>query len=281
MPEKIPRDEKRTLEQLKEQYEIEKELAARLRNASKAERQYLYNALYDELYSRVSHHPRLTRRQDEKTTRKVIYGQMQLLGRYLKPDTVFMEIGPGDCSLSFEVAKQAKKVYAVDVSTEATGTLDFPPNCELVITDGCSIPVPENSVSVAYSHQLMEHLHPDDAFEQLRNIYRALCPGGVYICITPNGITGPHDISQYFDDVPTGFHLKEYTLSGLYDLFYATGFSKVNAFVALKQFYLKNPALIFKSCESFLEALPASSRKKVARTLPFRKLLKIRVVGTK
>jgi hypothetical protein len=31
----------------------------------------------------------------------------------------------------------------------------------------------------------MEHLHPEDAFEQLRNIIRALAPGGRYVCITP------------------------------------------------------------------------------------------------
>jgi predicted SAM-dependent methyltransferase len=37
------------------------------------------------------------------------------------------------------------------------------------------------SVDLAYSNQLMEHLHPDDASEQLANVYRALKPGGVTV----------------------------------------------------------------------------------------------------
>ena len=71
----------------------------------------------------------------------------------------------------------------------------------------------------------MEHLHPDDAVDQLKNIYNALVNGGKYICITPNRLTGPHDISKYFDNVATGFHLKEYTVTELSGLFREVGFS--------------------------------------------------------
>ena len=39
----------------------------------------------------------------------------------------------------------------------------------------------------------------------LANLYRALKPGAVYVCITPNRLSGPHDISLYFDSVATGF----------------------------------------------------------------------------
>jgi len=61
----------------------------------------------------------------------------------------------------------------------------FPANFTLIISDGCSIPAQRNSVDVAYSNQLMEHLHPDDALEQVHNVLDVLKPGGVYICITP------------------------------------------------------------------------------------------------
>ena len=80
----------------------------------------------------------------------------------------------------------------------------------VVLSDGVSVEVPAASVTLAYSNQLMEHLHPDDALVQLRNIVRALAPGGLYVR-HPNRLTGPHDISMYFDRVATGFHLKEYT----------------------------------------------------------------------
>ena len=40
----------RTAAQIRAHYEIEKELASRLRGASKAERRTLYASLYDELF---------------------------------------------------------------------------------------------------------------------------------------------------------------------------------------------------------------------------------------
>jgi len=102
-----------------------------------------------------------------------------------------------------------------------------PENFSFALSDGTSIPVPSGSVDVAYSNQLMEHLHPDDALEQLANVHRALKPGSVYYCITPSRISGPHDISVYFDSVARGLHLKEYSYRELTDLFRRAGFRRV------------------------------------------------------
>jgi SAM-dependent methyltransferase len=131
--------------------------------------------------------------------------------------------------------------------------------------------VPENSVDVAYSHQLMEHLHPDDALEQLQNIYQALKPGGIYICITPNRLSGPHDVSRYFDEVATGFHLKEYTVTELNDLFHAVGFSQVNWVKNSSKIHLEIPLFFgtiypIKISEKILEKIPYTSRRKIAST---------------
>ena len=81
-----------------------------------------------------------------------------------------------------------------------------------------------NTINVVYSHQVIEHLHPDDAVTHLQEVYRVLSPGGAYICATPNRLNGPHDISKYFDREATGFHLKEYTTTELYGLFRQEGF---------------------------------------------------------
>lgn len=75
----------------------------------------------------------------------------------------------------------------------------------------------------------MEHLHPGDAGDQLRNLWRALKPEGKYVCVTPNRLTGPHDISQYFDDAPSGLPLMEHGISELRDLMLAAGFRSVSA----------------------------------------------------
>ena len=132
------------------------------------------------------------------------------MSSFLTPETTFLELGPGDCRLSFEVAKYVKNVYAIDVSKEITKYVQKPRNFHLILSDGSSINVPLTSINIAYSNQLMEHLHPDDALVQVRNVYKTLVPGGIYICITPHRFQGPHDISKYFDDISTGIHLKEY-----------------------------------------------------------------------
>ena len=225
----------RTSAQIKEHYEIEKELAAKLRNATRQQRQSLYTSLYNELFQKVPSHPQLTQKSSPEITAAAVSLQMKFLRRFLNKETTFLEIGPGDCALSLEAAKHVKQVYAVDVSNEITKGLTPPPNFQLILSDGCSINVPPNSVNVAYSNQLMEHLHPDDAFEQLQNIYNVLAPGGIYLCITVNRLSGPHDISVYFDPVATGFHLKEYTTSEINKLFKKVGFSKVNAYTGAKE----------------------------------------------
>jgi SAM-dependent methyltransferase len=281
---KLPKYDQRTPEQVREHYEIEKELAARLRHSTQEERRTLYTSLYDEMYSKIAPTPKMLRKSDAKAAAWVAAQRMELLSPFLKPDSIFLEVGPGDCSLAIEAAKSVRKVYAVDVSNEITNGLSFPQNFELIISDGCSIPVPENSVDTVYSHQLMEHLHPDDAFEQLQNIYKALKPRGVYICITPNRLSGPHDVSKYFDEVATGFHLKEYVVTELYELFRQVGFSKVSLYKSQKRIRIVIPlvpatVLIFKFLESLLTVLPAPMRRSIANTpMLFRGMT---VVGTK
>jgi hypothetical protein len=95
----------------------------------------------------------------------------------------------------------------------------------------------------------MEHLHAEDAIEQLQNIYTALAPGGSHICVTPNKWTGPHDISRYFDDEATGFHMRQYTASELHSLFIEVGFSKIRLCVGGKGKYLTCPSLLPIRCE--------------------------------
>jgi SAM-dependent methyltransferase len=207
--------------------------------------------------------------------------QLQNIEAFLRDDRTFLHVGPGDCALTLEAARYVKRAYAVDVSSEITKGLEAPPNFALILSDGVSIPVPPGSVDVAYSDQLMEHLHPDDASDQLKNIYEALAPGGVYFCITPNRLNGPHDISCFFDRVATGLHLKEYTVTELGRLFRETGFSRVRAFIRLGRLRIFFPPAPIEWCEGFLSALPYGPRKRIASSVPMRLLLGVRLVGTK
>jgi len=281
MPVKIPRSEKRTLQQLREHYAIEKELASRLRNARKEERARLYTSLYDELYRRVPLHPQLTRKADAASQAAATSKQMKLLRRYLSQASVFVEIGAGDCNLSREVSRHVRKVYAIDVSKEITKGAALPENLELIISDGSSIPVPPGSATLAYSSSLMEHLHPDDATDQLRNIFVALAPGGKYICVTPNRLSGPYDVSKYFGDVATGFHLKEYTFTELARLFREAGFRKIEAYFGGRGLHVKMSRSVIFFSERVLLKLPFPLRRAIAYFLPVRALLGITIVGTK
>lgn len=276
-----PAGENRTVEQLYEQYVVEKELATRLKTATSAERGGLYTAVYEELYRRVPHHPQLRNKVSPDEQAKRIARQLSSLEPWLKPETVFLEIGAGDCALSFAVAKRVAKVYGLDVSPAVTYNATQPGNFELVMSDGTSVPVPPGSVTVAFSNQLMEHLHPDDALQQLKNIFDALAPGGTYICLTPNGLTGPHDISRYFEPVASGFHLKEYTCGELISFFKRVGFKSVQQCFRTSTALVPGATLATRMLERSLQTLPSGLRAKAARNRAVRGLLELRLIAQK
>jgi SAM-dependent methyltransferase len=275
--------DQRSLDQIREHYEIEKELASRLRSAPKSERRRLYTELYGELFRRVPHHPGLTRRLDPVAQSEAIAYQLGIVRRFLRPDSVFLELGPGDCSLSFAVAPLTRRVYGVDVSDGMLPAVQSPANFELILSDGAAIPLPEASVHVAFSNQLLEHLHPEDAVEQLRGVYRALLPGGVYVCVTPNRLAGPHDVSQHFDPVATGFHLKEYTTREMVPLFRSVGFRRFRRFLFKRGIWILLPLFPAPAIEAALERLRPELCRRIARSLPGRLLVgaDIRLVATK
>lgn len=274
-------DDRRSPDQIREHYEIEKALADRLRHASKAERRALYTSVYDELYRRVTHHPQHTQKSSEERTRVEVARQLALLRPFLREGTTFLEIGPGDCALSFAVAARVARVYAADVSDEITRRDGEPENFQLLATDGSSIGLPPGTVDVAYSNQLLEHLHPEDALEHLRNVHAVLARGGRYVLSTPNRMSGPWDVSGYFDAVATGFHLKEYAVGELVDILRATGFSEVSAYVGARGLYMHCPVGLIRAVESTLSALPAALARRLGHVLPIRLLLGMRLVAVK
>jgi SAM-dependent methyltransferase len=280
----IPTEEKppaeRSAAQIRNHYLIEKELAARLRAANKEDRRQLYTSLYDELFRRVPDHPQISLRHDASNRRSLNH-RLTLLRKYLHPSVTYLEIGPGDCSLAIEVARLVRKVYAVDVSNEVTKDVQLPDNFELIISDGSSIPLSPGSIDVAYSDQVMEHLHPDDAMDQLRNVYESLAPGGLYICITPNRLSGPHDVSRYFDDVATGFHLKEYSATELSKMFKAVGFRKLYLMIGARGFHVNTVTPVILILESLLALTPQRLGRTLARRLPLRSILGVKLVGIK
>jgi SAM-dependent methyltransferase len=257
-------------EALVRQYEIECELADRLRRAAPAERKELYRTVYDELFTRVPDHPQNTTKKNPALQAARTARELRFLDRFLTADSVYLEVGPGDCHLALALAHQVSQVYAVDVSELIAGNNELPANFKLIISDGVTVDVPAGSVHVAYSNQLMEHLHPDDALEQLREIYRALGPQGEYVCVTPHRYSGPQDISWYFDAEARGFHLKEYTYRELRNLFRAAGFEGTSPWAGFKGHFLRLPEWLVLGVEWALGRLPVRMRRNLSRSRPIR-----------
>lgn len=269
---------RRSQSELRHHYEVEKELGARLRVASRAERLRLYREVYDERIERVPTHPLLLRSLDPAARVAATSRQLRLLRPFLSEGTRFLELGPGDGTLARAVARSVQKVYAVDVSLALVHENKFPDNLELLLTDGVSLPLAAESVDLAYSDQVLEHLHPDDAAEQTRNVCEALVPGGSYLCVTPHRFSGPWDVSRPFDDLATGLHLKEYTIEELVRLFRSTGFERVRAFLSFRGWRLSpllgtTPHILL---ERGLEQMPRAVKRRTGYLLAT-----VKILGTK
>ena len=269
----------RSREEIETHYRIEKQLAKRLREASHDERKQLYTRLYAELFERV---PYFSARVSDTLERlRKVSKQIQFLSRFLSPNHAFMDVGAGDCALAIEVARHVKKVYALDVAHQVNRERSIPDNMELVISDGTSVNVPPESVDIAFSNQLMEHLHPDDARAQLGSIYNAIVSGGLYILITPHRFCGPHDVSKFFDQIATGFHLKEYTVSELNKLLRQEGFSTVYFFAKFRGIYKQLNPISLLVLEHMISPLPHNLRKSIMGGFPFKLLRRIRLAALK
>jgi SAM-dependent methyltransferase len=254
----------RTHAEAEAHYLIEKELALRLMRSVREERVNLYAAVYDELFRRVPYHPMLIAEANPDERKREILYLMKLIRSYVGPQATYLEIGAGDCALAVEVARRAGRVYAIDVSSAPSRNVKFPSNLTFVVSDGLSVPVPSESVDLAFSNQLIEHLHPDDALEETRDICRTLVNGGKYICMTPHRFTGPHDVSRFFDEEATGFHLKEYSVRHLSQLLVSAGFASVSLIVFAKGYNAEVPVAPVAGLERLLGLLPYRLRKQIA-----------------
>lgn len=279
-----PKGDGRTATQIRQHYLVERELADRLRNAPDAQRRGLYPRIYDELFQLLPDHPQL-RARDDAGARARRMRSVEWQYRFLRPAltlrTRFMEVGAGDCALSRRVAGHVERAYAVDVSEAVMRGGRRVPNVVTVLSDGVIIPVPEGSVDVAFTNQLMEHLHPRDAAAQLDEIYRALAPGGRYFCITPNRFYGPRDVSAHFDEVATGLHLKEYSARELRALLLEAGFAEVRFYAGGRGRFVRLPYALVAAFEALLARLPRRLRKRLSDNAPARALLGLRVEAVK
>ena len=248
------RHDHRSPERLMAHYVLERRLAERLRTSDSAARSTVYGEVYGELFRSLPDHPQ--NMPAPGMAEAYVSWQMQYIRRRLTPQSAFLEIGCGDAAVARSAAPDARIAYGLDVTDALIDHGSMPANFKFLRSTGTDVPLPDGSVDLAYSNQLMEHLHVDDARAQLQAVRRALKPGGSYVCVTPNRATGPHDVSVFFDYEAKGFHLKEYTYASLRRQFLDAGFRRVRFRVAARGHELPMPYWLGAAMERVLFALP-------------------------
>jgi len=244
---KVPAN--RTYEGLLHHFEIERAIAKRLKAADRQERKQIYSTMYDQLFAQVPDHPRLTRRADASLTDRLNKTKTKLLEPFLNADSVFLEFGSGDCRFSFEMAKRFREVHAVDIADQTGSGVTPPSNFSLTVYDGYELDLPDSSIDIAFSDQLIEHLHPEDTAHHFKLVHRLLKPGGTYLFRTPHRLTGPHDVSRYFSEQAKCFHLKEWTYGELSALLEDLGYSSTATYWFGKGILLRVPPGLFRLIE--------------------------------
>ena len=258
----------RSLERQRHHFEVERELAARLRESTREQRTELFKELYDELFERVPDHPRLTRRDSPEDSRRKVEIQLRLLRPFLRADSTLLEIAPGDCRLGIAAAKECEQVIGVDISDQRADDQVTPDNFRLVVYDGYHLDdVADNTADLAFSYQFLEHLHPDDVGEHFSLVHRILKPGGIYVFDTPHRFSGPHDISVIDGDELQCFHFQEWTYRDMTRLLREQGFGRTG-FYRRGQAY-QNPLAMMahNTVEALVAILPASLRRSVSARL--------------
>lgn len=222
--------DQRTAEQLIE-HVLKTRLADELRHSVKEDRTETYSRVSSQLFASLSHHPAHKKRD---CNAQYVSNRQRLLSDLIPRNGVFVEIGAGDGRLASAMCRNCAKSVAVDVTASVLDRSALPSNFEFVLTDGIRLDIASGSADLVYSHQVMEHIHPDDVEEQLAEIHRILKPGGIYFCVTPSRISGPHDVSRYFDNRARGLHLHEYTYAELGMAFRRSGFAEAQPLFLIK-----------------------------------------------
>jgi SAM-dependent methyltransferase len=267
------------LDELRRHFEIERELADRLRSATAAERRDLYPRVYEELFRRVE------LAGNEEAQRAQVGLLLRLLEPFLTGCRTFLEIGAGTCDLSLALAPRIDRVWAVDAVAPSLDVEDLPPAFSFVIDRELDEVVPAGEVDAALSCHFIEHLHPDDVGVHLETVLGKLTPGGVYVVVTPNRLYGPHDISRHFSAEPVGLHLREYSHGDLVEELRAAGFDRVGVIGGIGELPKPAAGARVRAAEGLLEALPRGLCRwlldRAPRHPPFRPLEQVKVAAYK
>jgi SAM-dependent methyltransferase len=218
-------------DQVRRHFEEEHKLREHLLASPKDKRAEAFVWAYDELFRRCPWHPALTECSGADAP-EIIERRIRNFLPLLPKDrnAKVLEIGCGMGELMVGLANARFNCTGLDVSklrVERLRKLERS-NLHFVHGEGSTLPFQDATFDVAISMQLFEHLHPEDAPLHLREVARILKPGGCYFLETPNKLIGPGDVSRFFCETAEGFHLREYTIRELRQMFLRSGYERVD-----------------------------------------------------
>jgi ubiquinone/menaquinone biosynthesis C-methylase UbiE len=271
--------DRRPADRLIAHYEIEVELAEKLRRSSREARNRTYREVYRDLFDKLADHPRHTRAHDARRTD--VAKLLRIVGRFMTHKDRVLEIGAGDAE-SRNICDRAQSVVAVDVDDALAGTKMAPRNFRYLLSDGVSLPLPDGSISLAISNQLLEHIHPDDTLAHLKEVSRILASGGRYLIMTPSAICGPHDVSRYFDRRARGMHLREFDAETIRNCLRSAGFKRLTFYAARGgHLFFSMPYWLARGLDLAFSLVPSSLHTLLVRNKLTRTLLGLTVVAYK
>jgi len=270
----------RPLGEIVAQYQRERRLAERLKSASPAERARLYTEINAEPTGAQVAPPHDATEHDAAA--RAFQADLRILARFVTPQMTFLDIGCGDAVIPFAMARLTAVSIGLDVTDRRIDHAAAPANFRFLHAGGSAIGLPDETVDFVSSNQVMEHLHPDDAVTQLREVHRVLKPGGRYLCRTPNRLTGPHDVSCHFDYEATGAHIREYDCRAIAHLLHAARFRRVSFLLIVRHRLLgRVPQSLQALAEAVLEPLPRPLRTSVRALKLLRPLLGVNALAEK
>jgi 2-polyprenyl-3-methyl-5-hydroxy-6-metoxy-1,4-benzoquinol methylase len=209
-----------------DQVSVEADLARQLAEAPEEERHRLYGEIYDRVYEmHLSRSP-------ETLEFGATPAFLPLLMKLTRREERVLEVGCGAGLLARELAKAGRNVIGIDVSNrileQARVRAAGVPNLLLEHAEGVTLQYRGEYFDFAYSIEVVEHLHENDAIRHFVEVHRVLKPGGQYWFLTPNRLARI-TASERFGvdvDVDADVHLKEWTFGELEPVLGRAGFDK-------------------------------------------------------
>jgi SAM-dependent methyltransferase len=253
---------------LKSWHELELQYAKRLRNSSREERRGLYLEAYDAASkARALTMPEIPKNRTAGTSSALVNSLIRLCDS----SECVLEVGCGRGYTCLKLAPHVAWLVGLDMSDsmldEARMLLGTNMVSNVSILNGYADKLTEyfdrETFDKVISIDVHEHLHPEDAIAHLSEVHAVLRSKGRLIVVTPNRLTGPHDITRgLFPDAtqPLGFHLNETTCSELVHQMKGVGFVRFRSlmptsFVPFIPFDIIYPSFLFIWFEMLLPRL--------------------------